>query len=154
MVAADASASTDPDATGVASYTFDFGDGAVVGPQAGATAQHTYPAAGSYTLTNGRYKNGVAVSGSDDLGPHVGHTVRLTGNWSGDKKTFNETKVDMVSANCSTGGGASKKGASAKGGSSSDTASSGGAASGGSSSASSGSSKKSKKSGASAPPQQ
>ena len=48
-VTADASASTDP--IGIASYTFDFGDGSVLGPQAGATAVHTYAAAGNYTLT-------------------------------------------------------------------------------------------------------
>ncbi len=48
-VTADASASTDPDSTPIASYTFDFGDGSpAVGPQAGATATHTYVAAGSY----------------------------------------------------------------------------------------------------------
>ncbi|MDP9340566.1 MAG: PKD domain-containing protein [Actinomycetota bacterium] len=48
-VTADASASTDTDATPIATYTFDFGDGTVVGPQAGATAPHTYQAAGAYT---------------------------------------------------------------------------------------------------------
>jgi len=50
-VTADASASTDTDATPIASYTFDFGDGsAAVGPQAGATASHTFAAAGAYTV--------------------------------------------------------------------------------------------------------
>jgi PKD repeat protein len=33
------------------SYRFDFGDGTVVGPQTGATAAHTYTAAGSYQAT-------------------------------------------------------------------------------------------------------
>jgi len=48
---ADASASTDADATPISSYSFDFGDGsALVGPQAGATANHTYAAAGGYTV--------------------------------------------------------------------------------------------------------
>jgi PKD repeat protein len=51
-VSADASASTDSDATPIASFTFDFGDGSpVVGPQAGGTASHTYTAAGTYTVT-------------------------------------------------------------------------------------------------------
>jgi PKD repeat protein len=50
-VTADASASTDGDATPIASYRFDFGDGTIVGPQAGATAPHTYTSAGSYTVT-------------------------------------------------------------------------------------------------------
>src|SRR5207245_1099503 len=44
-VAADASASTDTDLTGIQSYTFNFGDGTVVGPQATATAGHTHAAA-------------------------------------------------------------------------------------------------------------
>lgn len=50
-VTANASASTDSDATPIASYTFDFGDGsAVVGPQAGPTAPHTYITPGTYTV--------------------------------------------------------------------------------------------------------
>jgi parallel beta-helix repeat protein len=50
-VAADASGSTDPD-DGIASYSFDFGDGSpVVGPQSEATANHTYGTAGTYTVT-------------------------------------------------------------------------------------------------------
>jgi parallel beta-helix repeat protein len=51
-VTADASGSTDGDATPIATYSFDFGDGtAAVGPQAGATATHTYAAVGSYAVT-------------------------------------------------------------------------------------------------------
>jgi parallel beta-helix repeat protein len=51
-VTADASGSTDGDATPVASYTFDFGDGAApIGPQAGATASHTYSSPGTYDIT-------------------------------------------------------------------------------------------------------
>ena len=51
-VTADASTSTDGDATPIASYRFDFGDGSpVVGPQAGAIATHTYAAGGHYTVT-------------------------------------------------------------------------------------------------------
>jgi parallel beta-helix repeat protein len=50
-VFADASGSTDGDATPIASYRFDFGDGsAVIGPQAAATASHTYTARGTYVL--------------------------------------------------------------------------------------------------------
>jgi len=51
---ASAAGSTDTDATGIASYTFDFGDGTpAVGPQAGPTATHRYTAVGtgSYTVT-------------------------------------------------------------------------------------------------------
>ena len=51
-VNADGSGSTDVDATPIASYQFDFGDGAVVTTTApAATAQHTYGAAGTYTVT-------------------------------------------------------------------------------------------------------
>jgi PKD repeat protein len=50
-VSADASQSTDTDSTPIATYTFDFGDGTVIGPQAGATAGHTYTAAGTFTVT-------------------------------------------------------------------------------------------------------
>jgi PKD repeat protein len=49
VVAADASTSTDP--IGIATYTFNFGDGTIVGPQAGATAGHTYSAPGTFTVT-------------------------------------------------------------------------------------------------------
>jgi plastocyanin len=51
-VTADASGSTDPDDTPIATYSFDFGDGSpAVGPQPGATAAHTYTDAGTYTVT-------------------------------------------------------------------------------------------------------
>jgi PKD domain len=48
-VTADASASTDPQSEAL-SFTFDFGDGTIVGPQASAIATHVYAAAGNYTL--------------------------------------------------------------------------------------------------------
>jgi PKD repeat protein len=50
-VTADASASTDGDSTPIAGFMFDFGDGNVVGPQAGAAAPHTYASSGTYTVT-------------------------------------------------------------------------------------------------------
>ena len=77
----------------------------------------------TYMIKNGRYKNGVKVTGSDDLAPHVGHTVKLTGTWAsasaaagstGETKgggakmanrEFNETKLDMVSETCTMGAG-------------------------------------------------
>jgi parallel beta-helix repeat protein len=49
-VTADASGST-AGSSPISSYTFNFGDGTTVGPQAGATASHAYQAAGSYTVT-------------------------------------------------------------------------------------------------------
>ena len=51
LVTADASGSTDTGPTPIASYRFDFGDGTVIGPQAGATAQHTYVNIGTYTVS-------------------------------------------------------------------------------------------------------
>jgi parallel beta-helix repeat protein len=50
-VTADASGSVDNDATPIASYAFDFGDGTVVGPQGAATAVHTYVASAGYAVT-------------------------------------------------------------------------------------------------------
>jgi len=52
-VDADGSMSTDTDATPIASYRFDFGDGtaAVTTMAPTANAQHTYAAAGTYTVT-------------------------------------------------------------------------------------------------------
>jgi PKD repeat protein len=52
-VRADGSGSTDGDATPIASYRFDFGDGsaAVTTTAPTATTQHTYAAAGTYTVT-------------------------------------------------------------------------------------------------------
>ena len=47
-VTADARGSNDADIAGIASYTYDFGDGTVVGPQPGATATHAYTATGTY----------------------------------------------------------------------------------------------------------
>jgi PKD repeat protein len=52
-VLADASGSTDADATPIASYNFDFGDGSpsVTTTAPAAQAQHTYAAAGTYTIS-------------------------------------------------------------------------------------------------------
>lgn len=50
-VTADASKSTDTDAIPIVSYRFDFGDGTIIDPQPGATANHMYRTAGSYTVT-------------------------------------------------------------------------------------------------------
>lgn len=49
-VTADASASTDVDDTPIASYTFDFGNGAIVGPQAHPAATYTYRVVGNYSV--------------------------------------------------------------------------------------------------------
>jgi hypothetical protein len=65
---------------------------------------------GDYTLTNGRYKNGVDVSGSDDLSKHAGHKVQLTGTWTTPGKAFQETKIKHISETCTA---APSKGATA-----------------------------------------
>src|SRR5204862_1396767 len=59
-VTADASTSSDADGT-IASYKFDFSDGTVVGPQAGATATHTF-AAGTWTARVTVTDNGGATA--------------------------------------------------------------------------------------------
>ncbi len=51
VVTADARGSNDADTSGIVSYSFDFGDGTVVGPQATATATHTYSDPGTYHVT-------------------------------------------------------------------------------------------------------
>lgn len=58
---------------------------------------------GGYAVKSG--KKDVAVTSSEDLAGHVGHKVKLIGTWmpGADKKapkTFNATKVDMVSDSC------------------------------------------------------
>jgi parallel beta-helix repeat protein len=49
-VTADASGST-AGSSPISSYSFNFGDGTTIGPQAGATANHTYQNPGTYTVT-------------------------------------------------------------------------------------------------------
>jgi len=72
QVTADASASTDTDSTPIATYTFDWGDGsAVTGPQAAATANHTYGTAGMYTVT-------VTATDSGGLSASTTRTVLVT----------------------------------------------------------------------------
>jgi len=67
-VTADASGSTDTGGVSITSYTFAFGDGSTTGPQAGATAAHTYLANGSYTAT---------VSVTDSTGATATATVTV-----------------------------------------------------------------------------
>jgi parallel beta-helix repeat protein len=84
-VTADASTSTDDDATPIASFSFDFGDGSpAVGPQAGATASHTYSAPGSYSVTvtvrdtaglSSTAISQVTVSSPSDAAPNAALTV-------------------------------------------------------------------------------
>jgi parallel beta-helix repeat protein len=91
-VTADASASSDGDATPIASYRFDFGDGTIVGPQTAASAAHTYQTAGTYTVTvtvtdtAGLSSTATATvqAGSSNLVGNPGFETDLTGwNTSG-----------------------------------------------------------------------
>jgi hypothetical protein len=68
------------------------------------------PSAGSYTLTNGHYKNGVTVTGPDELKGHVGHQVRMKGTWSEDKKSYKAESISMVADTCPAPGSAAAAG--------------------------------------------
>jgi PKD repeat protein len=77
-VLADASASADTDATPIASYHFDFGDGspAVVTTAPAASAQHVYAAAGHYNVTltatdSGAHTSSPVSAGIDVIAPVV-----------------------------------------------------------------------------------
>ena len=50
-VTADASGSNDADTSGITGYTFDFGDGTVIGPQSASTATHSYGTTGTFHVT-------------------------------------------------------------------------------------------------------
>jgi parallel beta-helix repeat protein len=71
-VTADASGSVDNDVTPIATYTFDFGDGTVVGPQGAATATHRYVASASYTVT-------VTVTDTGGLSSNATKVVTVSG---------------------------------------------------------------------------
>jgi parallel beta-helix repeat protein len=66
-VTADASGST-AGSSPISTYTFNFGDGTTTGPQAAATAGHTYQAAGTYTVT-------VTVTDTSNLTAQATQTV-------------------------------------------------------------------------------
>lgn len=57
-------------------------------------------AEGAYTLTNGHYKKGLEVGGTDALKDHVGHEVTLMGTWASGaeigEKEANEPKTEKV----------------------------------------------------------
>jgi len=59
---------------------------------------------GNYTIANGRYKDGVDVTGNDDLSKHAGHKVQLTGTWTTPKKSFQETTIKHVADTCAVAG--------------------------------------------------
>jgi hypothetical protein len=61
---------------------------------------------GMFTLTNGHYKKGVEVGPTDKVKAHAGHTVQLTGQWSGTgaQKMFEVATLKHLSATCTMGG--------------------------------------------------
>jgi parallel beta-helix repeat protein len=86
-VTADASGSTDTDGTGIASYAFDFGDGGTAGPQAGATANHTYTSPGTYPL---------AVSVTDTAGLTRTTAMQVTVGSAGNLVTNSTFETDLT----------------------------------------------------------
>jgi parallel beta-helix repeat protein len=96
-VTADASGSLDNDATPIASYTFDFGDGTVVGPQGAATAAHTYVASAGYTVT-------VTVTDTGGLSSNATKVVAVSGP-NGDLVGNSGFEADTSGWNTSGSGG-------------------------------------------------
>jgi PKD repeat protein len=89
QVTADASGST-AGSSPISSYTFDFGDGTTVGPQSGATANHTYQSAGSYTVT-------VTAADGNSLISKATKTVTVTA-----QNTSPAQYVNQIATNYST----------------------------------------------------
>jgi PKD repeat protein len=72
IVVADASSSRDDDGMGIASYTFNFGDGRVVGPTTNPRVVHAYSRRGTYTVT-------VRVTDVGGLSSTASRTVNIRG---------------------------------------------------------------------------
>ena len=66
----DASSSTDPDNTPVATYTFDCGNGRVIGPQTSPTVTCSYPGSGKFTAVV-TVKDTLGQSDTASVGVHV-----------------------------------------------------------------------------------
>jgi RHS repeat-associated protein len=92
-VVANGGGSTDP--IGISSYTFSFGDGTTVGPQAGATAAHTYAGAGTYTVT---------LTVKDSSGGSVTTTVSVTASAVGGPETVGLV-IPLIGTGFDTTGG-------------------------------------------------
>ena len=89
QVTADASGST-AGSSPISSYSFNFGDGTTVGPQSGATANHTYQSAGSYTIT-------VTATDSNNLTSNATKTVTVNA-----QSTSPAQYVNQIATNYST----------------------------------------------------
>lgn len=81
-VTADASASTDTDAWPIATYSFDFGDGTTVGPQAEPTAVHSIETVGdsivTVTVTDTAGLSSTATAVVHVYAPNTAPVARLT----------------------------------------------------------------------------
>jgi parallel beta-helix repeat protein len=88
-VTADASAST-AGSSPISTYSFNFGDGTTVGPQASATASHTYQDPGTYTVT-------VTVTDGNNLTAAASQTVIANPPSNGPAKY-----VSQIATNSST----------------------------------------------------
>jgi parallel beta-helix repeat protein len=89
QVTADASGST-AGSSPISSYSFNFGDGTTVGPQSGATANHTYQSAGSYTVT-------VTATDGNNLTSQATKTVTVSA-----QNTSPAQYVNQIATNYST----------------------------------------------------
>jgi parallel beta-helix repeat protein len=94
-VTADASAST-AGSSPISSYSFDFGDGTIVGPQAGATAHHTYPSAGTYKVT-------VTVTDGNNMTSTASQTVTATTAASSNAKYINQIATNTSTSSHTSG---------------------------------------------------
>jgi len=94
-VTADASGST-AGSSPISTYAFNFGDGTTVGPQVGATAAHTYTAAGSYTVT-------VTVTDGNNLTSQASKTVTVSAAQGATAKYVNQIATNY-STNSHTSG--------------------------------------------------
>src|SRR4051794_26283783 len=48
----------------------------------------------AYVLTNGHYRKGLEVGGTDELAQHIGHRVQLTGTWAKSGAEIGEKEVN------------------------------------------------------------
>jgi PKD repeat protein len=94
-VTADASAST-PGSSPISSYTFNFGDGTTAGPQPGATAGHTYSAAGTYQVT-------VTVTDASGQTATANKPVTATGTGSGPAAYVNQIATNSSATTHTSG---------------------------------------------------
>ncbi len=90
-VTANAGGSTDPQGQAL-TYTFDFGDGTVLGPQPGPTASHTFPTPGTYPVA-------VTVRDESGLSDTTQHNVVVSS-----PAANNPAFVSQIATNYSTKG--------------------------------------------------